>query len=256
MLLLRDKLDMANSAETIEDLTDRFQEIVCGYGFSSFSLADITKYDVGIFSIDTDKTGWLDFYRKNNFVLIDPNIDMLRKANSIFTWNEASENTAGNKNDKLMIQNLAYDFGFREGIIIPIHYVDPFGRRRSAVCTLFWRGDLAEFERVMRERRAEVEIVAGYWARKFVEKIAREGRKFAKNSDVTYNSDPRSQLTPREIDVLTWAAQGKTSSETATILGISTETVNHHLKYAISKMKVSNKVQAVAHAIYNNLIHP
>ncbi len=256
MLLLLDKLDLANSAETIEDLTGRFQDVICGYGFSAFSFADITRYDVGRISIDTDKTGWLDFYRNNNMVLLDPSLDMLRKANANFTWSEAERNIQGNKVDKEKLKNISYEFGYREGLVIPIHYVDPFGRRRSAVSALFWRNDLAEFDGVMRERRSEIEIVAGYWARKLIEKFADEAHKAPKRDDLISNGGLQGQLTPREVDVLTWASHGKTSAETATILGISTETVNHHLKYAIAKLKVANKVQAVAHAIYGNLIQP
>lgn len=256
MLPLLNEIDIANAAETTDDLVKRFQRIINGYGFASFAFADITKYDVGSFSIDTDETGWLNFYRENNFVLIDPSIDMFRKTNSTFTWCEAERNIVGNKKEKMIVSQAASDFGFCEGIVIPIHYVSPFGRMRSAVCALFWREDKAVFEALMQERRSEVEIVAGYWARKIIDKIAEKREVVTKGSDLTIKIDPKSQLTPREIDVLTWASHGKTSAETATILGISTETVNHHLKYAISKLKVANKVQAVAHAIYGNLIQP
>lgn len=57
------------------------------------------------------------------------------------------------------------------------------------------------------------------------------------------------KLTPREKEVLTWAARGKTSWETATILGLSERTVDFYLKNAIFKLGAANKTQAVSKAI-------
>lgn len=255
MLLLLDQISATYSAQTVEELIDQFQDIISAYGFEAFTFADITKYDVGSFAVHTDRSGWIDFYKENNFALIDPSIDMLRKTNLTFTWSEAEANIVRKKPEDFIIKNAAYDFGLHEGIVVPIHYVDSSARMRSAVCALFWHGDLAAFTALMRERRAEVEIITSYWARRIIDKITEQRTDLIKEMHASEKSDTRNLLTPREVDVLIWASRGKTSAETATILGISTETVNHHLKYAISKLKVSNKVQAVAHAIYNNLIH-
>lgn len=62
------------------------------------------------------------------------------------------------------------------------------------------------------------------------------------------------QLTPREIECLRWASAGKTSYETAIIIGRSVETVRLHLKNAIRKLDASNRVQAVATAAQMGLI--
>lgn len=55
-------------------------------------------------------------------------------------------------------------------------------------------------------------------------------------------------LTKREIEVLQWTADGKTSSEIGNILSVSTNTVNFHIKNAITKLDVANKAAAVAKA--------
>jgi DNA-binding CsgD family transcriptional regulator len=66
---------------------------------------------------------------------------------------------------------------------------------------------------------------------------------------------PRSlRLTPREIEVLQWTADGKTSSEVADILNVSTDTVNFHIKNAILKLQVANKAAAVARAAVLGLL--
>ena len=55
-------------------------------------------------------------------------------------------------------------------------------------------------------------------------------------------------LTPREADVLAWVAQGKTDSETGTILGISPRTAGKHLEHIFQKLGVETRTAAAARA--------
>jgi LuxR family transcriptional regulator len=55
-------------------------------------------------------------------------------------------------------------------------------------------------------------------------------------------------LTGREIEVLKWTADGKTASEISELLGLSENTVNFHVKNAVSKLGVANKTAAVVRA--------
>jgi DNA-binding CsgD family transcriptional regulator len=65
---------------------------------------------------------------------------------------------------------------------------------------------------------------------------------------------PENALTPREIEVLKWTADGKTSGDIAYLLNISENTVNFHIKNAISKLKVANKTAAVVRAAVLGLL--
>jgi len=62
------------------------------------------------------------------------------------------------------------------------------------------------------------------------------------------------RLTGRELECLTWAAKGKTSQETADILGLAEITVRFHLSNASRKLSTVNRVQTVAKAISKGLI--
>lgn len=53
-------------------------------------------------------------------------------------------------------------------------------------------------------------------------------------------------LTDRQVEVLRWTADGKTSEEIAVILGISKPTVNFHITNAIARLHANNKNSAVA----------
>ncbi|WP_394510041.1 helix-turn-helix transcriptional regulator [Roseateles sp. DXS20W] len=55
----------------------------------------------------------------------------------------------------------------------------------------------------------------------------------------------RPKLTKRELDVLSWTAQGKTAWEVSVILGMSEKTVNFHLGNVMRKLGVNSKHQAV-----------
>jgi DNA-binding CsgD family transcriptional regulator len=62
-------------------------------------------------------------------------------------------------------------------------------------------------------------------------------------------------LTPREIECLQWAREGKTGWEIAQILGISHATSIFHMKNAVAKLEASNKTHAVIVAVERGLIN-
>lgn len=67
---------------------------------------------------------------------------------------------------------------------------------------------------------------------------------------------PLPQLTSREKECLTWAAQGKTSWEIANILSVSERTITFHMVNATKKLNATNRRQAVVRAISLRLIMP
>ncbi len=62
-------------------------------------------------------------------------------------------------------------------------------------------------------------------------------------------------LTTREIDVLRWTADGRTSSEVSAILRISERTVNFHINNVIHKLGVAPRVQAAIRCALLGLIN-
>lgn len=66
----------------------------------------------------------------------------------------------------------------------------------------------------------------------------------------------KAPLTDRELQCLNWVSRGKTSWETAAILGLSESTVNFHLRNASKKLNVYGRQACVAQAIYLGLLNP
>lgn len=57
---------------------------------------------------------------------------------------------------------------------------------------------------------------------------------------------PDVALTPRETEVLSWLAKGKTNRDIADILGMSPRTVNKHLEHIFEKLGVETRTAAAA----------
>ena len=56
----------------------------------------------------------------------------------------------------------------------------------------------------------------------------------------------RFNLTPREHEVLRWIGEGKSNSEIATILGVSTATAKTHVERILAKLGVENRTAAAS----------
>ena len=63
-------------------------------------------------------------------------------------------------------------------------------------------------------------------------------------------------LADREIECLTWAARGKTSTEIGQIIGTSKRNVDFHIETACRKLNVATRVQAAVKAVTGRLIEP
>ena len=76
----------------------------------------------------------------------------------------------------------------------------------------------------------------------------------------TYLGKPRRKrlyrrtLTPREMEVLELAAQGKLNKEIAAILAISERTVKFHMHGVLMKLGADNRTEAVSFAIQRGSI--
>ncbi len=62
------------------------------------------------------------------------------------------------------------------------------------------------------------------------------------------------ELSPREVEVLRWTAEGKTSSEVSEILHIAERTVNFHVNNALAKLGAANKTAAAIKAAMLGLL--
>lgn len=70
----------------------------------------------------------------------------------------------------------------------------------------------------------------------------------------TLRNDPESKLSDRELEVLRWSCDGKTSADMAEIIGVSEATVNFHMRNACMKLGTPNKTAAAVRAALMGLL--
>lgn len=90
------------------------------------------------------------------------------------------------------------------------------------------------------ERLREVGLLAGYCV--------------SLTNGASQKVDREFDLTEREIECLFWIAEGKTSDEIATILGISRNTINNYITSVMRKTATKTRSEAIAYAVRNNLV--
>lgn len=67
-------------------------------------------------------------------------------------------------------------------------------------------------------------------------------------------SEDAGELSSREIEVLRWTAEGKTSGEVSTLMSISERTVNFHTYNAMAKLNCANKTATTVKAAILGLL--
>jgi LuxR family quorum sensing-dependent transcriptional regulator len=253
-----DALTVIEAVDRSEDMPVAFQSIVRTLGFDSYAYLDGTTASVdGGRVISTVSRAWHETYVSEGFAQHDPCTARMRVSNAPFMWHEVPIGEIEGRPtlaQKTMLA--AREFGYVDGVVMPLHTVDGGGKPVVNACSLFWTGTQADFRSQAEPRLRHLHLIARSWAERFATFDGRPHRFPAgvRIVDGLYERGPK--LRGREIDVLSWAARGKTAAETALILGIGTETVTTHLANASKRLGAANKTHAVAIAVHRRLVRP
>lgn len=240
-------LERMESAASLRELSAILQKCIEDAGFAAFEYFDVTRPAAMAPLGAGTASGWRDIYASNRFDLVDPYVARARRADRPFDWASLAPPRDPGR-DMLRLMQAAQDFGLREGLLCPHHWRDASGARRHHVCSLFWTDAVDDFRARIAEHRGQLHLLTLYFMQRAIrieerQALGREG-------------EDGSRLTPREIDVLCWAARGKTSAEAAEILRISRLTADTHMRNAIQKLEASSKTHAVVLAMTRGLLDP
>lgn len=229
----------AIDSETVSDkVFDKFAQYLKKFGFQTVALGQLTNPAMRSaagdkwFAVGNWPAEWKEIWLNKNFIIHDPIARMALKTRKPFTWRHAYEHASRFGRD---ILDGSREFGFADGLAIPIYAEDsPPG----CVTLGTDRLDLSPRE------RAAVELLS-------VHAYMRLERIFGpfEYQEVKY-------LTPRESEVLHFAAAGKTNWEIGKILSISEFCVRDHLAKLQRKFNCANRTHVVAVAIQKSLILP
>lgn len=173
--------------------------------------------------------GWHERYLERQYLNNDPIIKRLRKCSQPFAWHEVVVDRDKDASARA-IMNEATEFDLLTGFNIPIHSL------KGQLATVVFAGDRFE---VAWEDRPAILLIAIYAHDKMREIMGVR----------PLHPDQQRPLTPREIEVLKWTAEGKTSQDIADILSVSLPTVQSHITNLCRKLDVVTRAQATARAI-------
>jgi LuxR family quorum sensing-dependent transcriptional regulator len=233
------KTDAARCVEAIYEATNRQ---VHALGFDCFGyqlLSPPIGPFIGLYMTSMPK-GWTLRYIEQNYIGDDLVTRHAARTIRPFLWDDVARRRMMTRTQRAVFDE-AEDFGLRSGGTVPIH--GPAAAK--ALFSVSSKMSQDELSRLFLSARHVLQIVATY----VHENVLRLG----------IQSPPRPpsiKLTPRELEVLTWTARGKTAWEISEILSLSEATTRDYAQQACHKLGTNNKTHAVALAMLHALIIP
>lgn len=175
---------------------------------------------------------WLQRYHEQNYMEIDPTVAHGMRSSLPVLWNDAFFVNAK------QLWREAQDHGLRYGWAQSRR--DPEGTYSLLV--------LARSEGVL----TESELTRLQPTMQWLVHASHEAMK--STGEAPALDQPVPTLSEREVDVLRWTAEGKTSAEVADILKIAERTVNFHINSVVAKLGACNKTSAAVRAAMLGLL--
>lgn len=225
--LLQDYLDRLHQAGNADQLSEALNFVATGYGAPLFAYLAL-PISVGAKPrlITNYPPAWRAHYFARRYENGDPIVHRFQRDPDPFYW---SADDARGEPFEQMFYGEASDFGISYGYTIPMR---------------FWHGRYAAltFASDMRDLAARGSVRRSSLG---LESIAMT---FHLQVCATFETTHRIGdviLTPREVQVLTWASRSKTYAEIGEILEISARTVAAHIEHAKRKLGVGKLHEAI-----------
>ncbi|EJE49357.1 DNA-binding protein with HTH domain containing protein [Acidovorax sp. CF316] len=189
-----------------------------------------------ILMVDGYPPGWTDHYMAQAHHAHDPVIRYCSRNILPVLWHEVPG--GGPCPNARRVMGEAAEHGLRTGLSVPLH--TPHGELGILSGTVSRTGRAAQAD--MAQVQAHAHLLATH--------VHEAMRRLA-----PMPLQPPA-LSPREQQVLRWAADGKTSWEISCLLHISERTANFHLHTVAQKLGVFSRQHAIARALLLGLIQP
>jgi LuxR family transcriptional regulator len=225
------KREVCNREEAVAE----FERLLAIYGFDYYGIVRQPKPNENPMSLVLAgrwPKHWPEIYIQKKYILTDPTIRYLGHARMGFRWRDTiAAYRAGpmrSRMERMMVD--ARSHGLEDGYIFPVH-----GRRGLL-------GNLTLGGKPVDLHPAEMGMFDSIAKRLFWKLLSA-------SSPETYEqlaADFDIQLTRREMEALTYLADGMTSNEIARVLSISTHTVDWYMNGIQEKLKAKNRHHTVA----------
>ena len=231
-----DQVQPLLSGATATELFQKLTVMARGLGF------DYCSYGIRIpLPISAPKTevfsnysiDWQKCYQEQNYLAIDPTVVRGVRSTMPFVWSDELFSSARNLWEDAKAHGL--DYGWVQSSRDAQGIIGMMTLSRS-------QEDLSDSE--LRAKTPEMS-----WLLQVTH--------FGMSRCLTSKLLPEAEVTlsNREVEVLRWTAEGKTSGEVADILRIAERTVNFHINNAVIKLNASNKTAAAIRASVLGLLY-
>jgi len=231
-------------APTPEVLTGEIERVLQSFGFKYYCIFHQPKpieNAAELIVAANWPAEWVERYVTKKYIVIDPTIRFLLRANRSFSWAQAVDAYKGSPHHR-RIKAMLTDgkaHGLVSGYIFPA-----FSRNGLIGATTIGGPKEVELSPV------EIAMLETGFRNAYLRYLEFMGEKHADSiepgRDIT--------LTHREIQALNNLAEGRTSPEIATILDVSSNTIDWYVTSLQAKLKARNRNHAVALAFRQGLI--
>jgi len=221
---------------TEDDLADFLRQLTRHFNFMRFILITIPAVAdeklVARIELSDLPDEMLEAYDKLGLLKNSLIFETLRRSTAPISWSTETSNGKRPSEEGKAASQLFAGYNINRSAFFPVHGI---GGARAALGFLGNREDLTH---------AELGDLGMFAVQAY--------DIYSNLKDI--NKAPECLLTPRELEALHWAANGKTSGEIASILSLSDHTVNTYMNNAMRKLDCVNRVQLVAKALRMHLI--
>lgn len=200
----------------------------CGFGMR----APLPVSNPKVVLLNNYPTSWQEQYAQQNYLQIDPTVAHGMKSLMPIIWSDNLFSSCRPFWEEACANNL------RVGWSQSVHDARGVGGLLSLV-----RSD---------DEISHSELILNSLKMSWLAQLAFEGLSKILISELL--PEMHINLTTREIEVMRWTADGKTSSEVGQIMCISDSTVNFHVNNAVSKLGATNKTAAAIRATLLRLL--
>lgn len=236
-------IESSLQASSVEDLHALCRDICESNGFDYFIYGarfptSLVKPFVLIVSGYPDE--WRERYVARHYIARDPTVTHCVNSVRPLLWDELQSGPRASEFSRQFMDE-ARAFGLSSGASMPVHG----GRGEVAMLSVSCEQEMHSVRAHIGHALPDLYLLSAY-VHEAASRLVSEGKLPFK----------REELTERERECLLWTAEGKTSWETAHILGIAERTVNFHLQNVANKLNVTSRQQAIARAVAQGLIVP
>ncbi|MFB9267622.1 LuxR family transcriptional regulator [Bradyrhizobium erythrophlei] len=221
-------IDRLSSAEDADDFAETMAITATALDLSYFAYLSMPRrVGKNPLVISTYPSNWVTHYVRNHYERLDPIITHALENTEPFQWGSELLPSQISPAQQGFLGEAA-EFGIRQGFTVPIHD----GQSPVAALTFATDQRRPQFEKCIDLHARVLQLMAICFHAHVRRKLSHE---------MTIHGI---LLSPRELECLEWAAQGKTKWEIGQILGISRNTAAYYLNSARDKLGVRTVIQA------------